>query len=540
MQTFIRLIFLLVLSISLLEASVGKITALSGKASLERGSSIIPVTLGLSLEAKDTIVTSNDAKAQLTFNDNTIITVGKKSKFSIEEYLFDATTESTAKFNMVNGTIRAMSGKIGKIAPDRFAVKTKTATIGIRGTDFIIQTSENGDSQFFCMQGAITIRSNDGEMIIIPAGSYVTISPSGIISEIKEFTPDELNTLLKNSLSVTTVHTNEEITQIDSDSVIDFVSQTSPTLNPDESLDRGSSVNIESLITEVGTTTGAITENLDNPIDMTPKTFTGVMTSIFRYPGGYNYIKEGSLALTSDPSTQTVTGDIDVPAIYSQIHLGATTSYSGINAFDVQLTSIEDTSTITPFLSGSYLRACACTSTDDYFAWGEWEKILDNSNPSDYYANGYWAAGVETPASVIDGFRSASLQMTYSGSVIGEIQHFDSSGAYLSTNSMSAGIAQIDVDFGQDTFNASFDFSAGNAYQLVYNGNINIDTNKLNSWVPYSLADDALTTFTSTSGSLNGGFYGSDGKTVGGTFNASSNIGVNSIMIQGAFKATAP
>jgi hypothetical protein len=531
MQTFIRLIFLLVLSISLLEASVGKITALSGKASLERGSSIIPVTLGLSLEAKDTIVTSNDAKAQLTFNDNTIITVGKKSKFSIEEYLFDATTESTAKFNMVNGTIRAMSGKIGKIAPDRFAVKTKTATIGIRGTDFIIQTSENGDSQFFCMQGAITIRSNDGEMIIIPAGSYVTISPSGIISEIKEFTPDELNTLLKNSLSVTTVHTNEEITQIDSDSVIDFVSQTSPTLNPDESLDRGSSVNIESLITEVGTTTGAITDTFNNQIDMTPQTFTGYVTFLDRYQNN-DYIGEGegTLIITSYPAMQSVNGSINLG--YTTVSLGMMNSYTGVNAFDVQLDGLS---------SGSHLVTASNTTNDDPFAWGEWN-IVPTINPDDKIVHGYWAAGVATPSSIINGFHADSLSMTYSGNVIGEVQTVDSSDTYISSNAMSSGTATIDVDFGADTFNATFSFSAGDGYVLAYSGST--VSNNLTSSTITNLTSDSYMSFMGQypSGSLNGSFYGADGKIVGGTFNAVSQIpsGSDSIKIQGAFKATAP
>lgn len=528
MNMFIRLLLFVTLGFSLLEASVGKITALSGKATLERGSSTIPVTLGSSLEAKDSIITTNDAKVQLTFNDNTIITVGKKSKFSIEEYLFDATTESTAKFNMVNGTIRAMSGKIGKIAPDRFAVKTKTATIGIRGTDFIIQTSPTGESQFFCMQGAITIQSSDGAgMILIPAGSYITISPSGSISEVKEFTPAEVNTLLQNGLSATTVHTNEETTKIDLDSVVEFVAQTS-------SEPQGESLNIQNLITEVGYT--LTTENLSNPTDMTPKIFTGFTTFLDR-PQGVGSVGSGggTLTLTSIPSSQSVTGTIDLPSVYKIIHLGSINSYNTVDTFDVKLASIEMSGVETPLISPAHLWTTSEPEQNDYLSWGEWainpDPMIDSA---DRIVHGFWVAGVQTPSSIINGFRYDSVSMTYSGNVIGEVQTVNADGTYISSAPISGGTINMFVDFGADSFSADIQ---ANEYRLGFSGEI--FTNKLNGSLN-TFSNVAEDFFNSASGTLQGAFYGADGKTAGGTFNAQADtdpMPIQTIIVQGAFKA---
>lgn len=540
MKSLISLLIFLLIGTSIIEASVGKITGLSGNATLERGSNTLPAKLGSSLEAKDSIVTTNDAKVQLTFNDNTIITVGKKSKFSIEEYLFDATTESTAKFNMVNGTIRAMSGKIGKIAPDRFAVKTKTATIGIRGTDFIIQTSESGESQFFCMQGAITIRSSDGEgMILIPAGSYVTMSPSGVISEVKAFTPAEINTLLKSGLSVTAVHTNEETTQIEPDSIGDTVSQTS-----NESLDRDSSVNVEDLTTEVAST--LTTEVLNNTIDNTPpQIFTGLSTYLVRPQDGMGVNSgDGELTLTSTPSSQSVTGSIIDTIMEMVITLGSTNSYSAVDQFDIKLASIFIPGGSGSLESTSHIVSASDTQ-NDYFSWGEWTIDPNPMSPSDNIFHGYWAAGVETPDSVINGLRTASIAaaaapISYAGSVIGEVQHLNSDGFYISTDAMTSGTSNIDVDFGQDTFAATFSFSAGDSYVLAYDGST--ASNKLQSSNISNLTSDTYMSFMGEypTGAMNGAFYGSDGKMVGGTFNASSTLpgSGDSIKIQGAFKAT--
>lgn len=244
MRFLIKLLLLLLFGVSLLGASVGNITALNGTAFIERGSGKLSAALGGSLETKDTVVTAKNGKAQLTFKDNTIITVGKESRFSVEEYLFDATPDSKAKFNMLSGTIRAMSGKIGKIAPDKFMVKTKTATIGIRGTDFIVRVSSNGEITILCMQGSIIVRSADGlNNVIVPAGSFITLSAEGIMSEVKEFTQEELKKVLDEGLNFSASGLSEKVLKTGGQ-----------ILHPDESLDRAAAVDVETLVTDIGVT----------------------------------------------------------------------------------------------------------------------------------------------------------------------------------------------------------------------------------------------------------------------------------------------
>jgi hypothetical protein len=335
---------------------------------------------------------------------------------------------------------------------------------------------------------------------------------------------------LQNGLSVTRVHTNEEVTQIDPDSIVDFVSLTSPVLNPDESLDRGTGINVETLATEVGST--LTTENLSNSIIMTPQTFTGFVTFIDRRQDNYDVTTDsGTLTLASIPSAQSVTGTINLPNVSNIIDLGSTNSYSTVDEFDVALASMNGTSLI----STSHIVSASDTQ-NDYFSWGEWEIVPDTTIPTDRFVHGYWAAGVETPVSVIDGFRTALAVMTYSGNVIGEVQTADIDRHFETSNAITSGTANITVDFGANTFNATFDFSAGDHYVLTYDGIPN--SNKLTTTSISDLHSD--TESLSPTGALNGGFYGSDGKTVGGTFNAASYVPSNAsnIYIQGAFKAT--
>ena len=90
MKIFIKIISTVALLSSLAIANnVGTITALKGDAFIIRDSKKIVATLGSKLNEKDIIKTKGRGKVQVIFIDETIITIGKNSDFSINEYLFE-------------------------------------------------------------------------------------------------------------------------------------------------------------------------------------------------------------------------------------------------------------------------------------------------------------------------------------------------------------------------------------------------------------------------------------------------------------------
>lgn len=194
----IALVLIFLLSTSVW-GSVAKITALSGSVFIERLSKQSPATLGIALESSDVVSTDENSKAQITFNDSTVITVGKKSRFSIDEYLFDSSDGSHAKFNVLSGTIRVMSGQIGKVAPEKFTVKTKTATIGIRGTNFTVDVESDGILSIFCLQGVVKVFDRNNNQATVPAGSYLPFSAEGIMGTLREFVTEDLKVFLEKS-----------------------------------------------------------------------------------------------------------------------------------------------------------------------------------------------------------------------------------------------------------------------------------------------------------------------------------------------------
>ncbi|WP_455756198.1 FecR domain-containing protein [Sulfurimonas sp.] len=157
-------IFLLILSTSIY-ANIGKITALKGDATLIRDSKSTKLNIGSIIEKNDQITTAKKTRLQIIFKDKTIISIGQNSSFSINDYFFDEKQpkKSKALFNVGKGVFKSITGAIGKIAPEKFKLKTKTATIGIRGTVFFGE-HQNGVDSISCTEGAITVTTPLGSM----------------------------------------------------------------------------------------------------------------------------------------------------------------------------------------------------------------------------------------------------------------------------------------------------------------------------------------------------------------------------------------
>ena len=99
----------------------------------------VPRTLGkgLSLKEGDRLTTSEGASAIIKLDDGTRMTVRPNSEMVLQQYQFkESASDNSMLMQLVRGGFRAVTGLISKNAPDAARVRTSTATIGIRGTDF--------------------------------------------------------------------------------------------------------------------------------------------------------------------------------------------------------------------------------------------------------------------------------------------------------------------------------------------------------------------------------------------------------------------
>lgn len=179
-----RKIFLLLTLTLAVFADIGTIMVAKGDAQILRNQKRLPLTNGMSILKGDEVITQKQARVQVMLNDDTVITIGPESSFSFLEYFFDGTKKSAIRMQANRGFFRSVTGKIGKVVPEHFKVKTKLATIGIRGTDFSAQLGEKTAS-YICNRGEITLKYANIQKSIV-AGNKILLHLDGLT--VKELT----------------------------------------------------------------------------------------------------------------------------------------------------------------------------------------------------------------------------------------------------------------------------------------------------------------------------------------------------------------
>ena len=156
-------------------AGIGKVTEQTGPTEIVREKKSIPSSLNTGVQMNDTISTAK-AKAQVTFEDNTTVKLTEHSKVVIDDFVYDP-KKGTGKLaiNMAMGTARYASGQIAKNNPQQVAIKTPTASIAVRGTDFSTTVDELGRSLIIllpscdksgCVTGAIEVSNLAGVVLL--------------------------------------------------------------------------------------------------------------------------------------------------------------------------------------------------------------------------------------------------------------------------------------------------------------------------------------------------------------------------------------
>jgi hypothetical protein len=89
------------------------------------------------------LMSAKDSSASMILRDGTTLVLGNNSQFEVQQFAFDATTQKGNIFvNLLQGSMRMLTGVIAKVNPESIQVKTKTLSVGIRGTDFIVETED--------------------------------------------------------------------------------------------------------------------------------------------------------------------------------------------------------------------------------------------------------------------------------------------------------------------------------------------------------------------------------------------------------------
>lgn len=186
-------------------ANIGNIATLIGGVKILRANSVIQASSGMALQQKDKIKTEKKSRVQIILKDDTVVTIGANSLFSFDKYRFTGDKQSEAKMRIERGFFRSVTGRIGKIAPERFKVKTLSATIGIRGTDFAAIVSKKSE-RILCYRGGIDVLFKEFTSAQrVEAGMMIDFAPPQASNRSKKRTQPTVQSIPK------TIHANTNV-----------------------------------------------------------------------------------------------------------------------------------------------------------------------------------------------------------------------------------------------------------------------------------------------------------------------------------------
>jgi hypothetical protein len=157
--------------------SIGDVTLSKGNSVIEReDKNEVQVEKDLDVFSYDTVKTGKGQVA-IEFLDDTRVDITQHSKLIIDEFVYDPNAK-TGKLSLkaTLGTVRYASGQIAKNSAQNISIKTPTATVAVRGTDFAMTIDEIGSSTIIllpscdgngnCFVGEISVESDAGQVIL--------------------------------------------------------------------------------------------------------------------------------------------------------------------------------------------------------------------------------------------------------------------------------------------------------------------------------------------------------------------------------------
>ncbi len=122
------------------EARSGTFKTVQGAVTVGQGDAKRAVASGGGVVEADRVQTDATGSAVLMLRDGTTIAIGPNTTVDLSRFQFDSTTQQgNLAIRVLQGTIRMVTGLLGKVQPDNVKVTTPASTVSVRGTDFIVE-----------------------------------------------------------------------------------------------------------------------------------------------------------------------------------------------------------------------------------------------------------------------------------------------------------------------------------------------------------------------------------------------------------------
>ena len=113
--------------------SVGVVTKVVNQARVGSAAAVAgaPIRMG------DRVSTGVNARLQVTFRDNSVLTLGEQANVLVDRYVFDPErSKGEILLKSTQGALRFAGGKLKQMTDKKIGVTTPVAALAVRGTEF--------------------------------------------------------------------------------------------------------------------------------------------------------------------------------------------------------------------------------------------------------------------------------------------------------------------------------------------------------------------------------------------------------------------
>jgi hypothetical protein len=123
---------------------IGRVLVAVGDVRAVRAGREIPLRYTAPIEAGDLVRTGRASNAQIRLTDESIISLRPETEFAFADYRYTGKDDGSERafFRLLKGGLRTITGLVGRSNHQNYRLETATATIGIRGTHYVLVMCE--------------------------------------------------------------------------------------------------------------------------------------------------------------------------------------------------------------------------------------------------------------------------------------------------------------------------------------------------------------------------------------------------------------
>jgi hypothetical protein len=184
------------------DAAVGKVSDVDGTTEIVSAGASAAGAKGAAVRMNDELLTGADGHLQVTFRDNTVLTLSENARVVIDRYVYDPEQGvGDVLLTTTQGAFRFATGKMKELTEKTITVETPVAQVGVRGTEFW-GGPVDGEYSVLLLAGEVNVRNQAGTVVLNKPG-FATMIRSRLVAPVLPslWSPDRIQSALTRTVT---------------------------------------------------------------------------------------------------------------------------------------------------------------------------------------------------------------------------------------------------------------------------------------------------------------------------------------------------